>query len=474
MYMARYIKSYLSNEKNRYQLLPANSGIDDKSLSTQISEYNTKLLDRNSLVAQSSTDNPLVVEMDKALAALRSAIVHSIDNQIVSLTAQIQAQQSTSGAATNKIASNPKQSKYLLSVERQQKVKESLYLYLLQKREENELSQAFTAYNNRVITMPNGSMKPTAPKRLNVLLIAFAVGLLIPAVIIYIRETNNTVIRGRKDLENIKIPFVGEIPQYASGEKSHAHKGRHASVPAVVVVSHDNGDVINEAFRVVRTNVEFMLGSQQGKGRVMMTLSSYLGSGKTFICYNLAKSFAIKGKRVICLDVDMRKASLSLYVKSPKKGLSNYLANQVDDYKPLICQVADEPNLSVLPVGTIPPNPAELLFNERFATMIGELREAYDYVLIDCPPAEIVADSDIVNKHVDDTLFIVRAGKFDRSMIPVVEKYYVDKKYCNMSLILNGTENAGHYGYHKYGYGKYGYGYGYGYGHYGYGKQASK
>lgn len=476
LYMARYIKSYLASEKNRYQLLPANSGIDDQSLATQINEYNTKLLDRNSLVAQSSTDNPLVVEMDKALTGLRSALVHAVDNQILSLNTQIRGQQATGGAATSKIASNPKQSKYLLSVERQQKVKESLYLYLLQKREENELSQAFTAYNNRVITMPTGSIKPTSPKRLNVLMVAFAFGLLIPAVIICVREINNTVIRGRKDLENVKIPFVGEIPQYASKEANVTrNKGGHV-VPALVVVSHDNGDIINEAFRVVRTNVEFMLKAKsEDKGHVIMMLSSNPGSGKTFICYNLAKSLALKGKKVICVDLDMRKASLSLYIKLPKWGMSNYLANQVDDYKKLIHQIEDEPNMYMIPVGTIPPNPAELLFNERLGKMIAELRAEYDYVFIDCPPAEIVADSDIINKHVDDTLFVVRAGRFDRSMLPVIEKYYTDKKYVNMSLILNGTEAYSHYGSSKYGYGRYGYGYGYGnYGKYGYGHGDSK
>jgi len=223
----------------------------------------------------------------------------------------------------------------------------------------------------------------------------------------------------------------------------------------------DNGDVINEAFRVVRTNVEFMLKSNSGdKGYVLMMLSSYVGSGKTFICYNLAKSLALKGKKVICLDLDMRKASLSFYIKSPKVGISNYLANQVGDYKSIIHQIEDEPNMFLMLVGTIPPNPTELLFNERFGKMIAELREDYDYVFIDCPPTEIVAGSDIINKHVDDTLFIVRAGRFDRSMLPVVEKYYIDKKYCNMSLVLNGTEAYSHYGSYKYGYGKYGYGYG--------------
>lgn len=194
--MARYIRNYLTNETNKYQLLPANSGIENASLSTQLNEYNTKLLERNSLVAHSSTKNPLVREMDKSLDAMRNALISSIDNQMVALRAQIRSLEAIGGKATSQIASNPKQSKYLLSVERQQKVKESLYLYLLQKREENELSQAFTAYNTRIITKPGGSMIPTAPVKKNILLVAFALGMLIPVVIIFMKENMNTVVRG--------------------------------------------------------------------------------------------------------------------------------------------------------------------------------------------------------------------------------------------------------------------------------------
>ena len=189
-------------------MLPANSSIENASLATQLNEYNTKLLERNSLVSHSSVKNPLVREMDKLLEDMRSALITSIDNQMVALRAQIKSLEDIGGQATSQIASNPKQSKYLLSVERQQKVKESLYLYLLQKREENELSQAFTAYNTRIITKPGGSMIPTAPIKKNILLVAFALGLLIPVVVIFIRENMNTRVRGRKDLDDLSVPFI--------------------------------------------------------------------------------------------------------------------------------------------------------------------------------------------------------------------------------------------------------------------------
>lgn len=462
VYMTRYIRNYLTDETNRFHLLPANSGVVNSNLSTQIAEYNNKLLERNSLVSHSSVKNPLVKEMDASLNALRNALVSSIDNQLVSLNAQIKSQQNYRGQVTSQIASNPNQAKYLLSVERQQKVKESLYLYLLQKREENELSQAFTAYNTRIINMPDGSMAPVAPVKKNILLVAFALGLLIPVVIIFMVEIMNTAIRGRKDLENLTIPFVGEIPL---GFRKKKFSRKVQEQKTAVVVKEKSRNVINEAFRVVRTNLEFMQ-NKEADSHVIMVTSANPGSGKTFISFNLSACLGIKGKRVIVIDLDLRKGSLSKYVGSPKKGISDYLAGDVKEIEEIIVRPAEDAKLEIIPVGTIPPNPTEQLFSERLEQLIAGLRKEYDYIFIDCPPVEVVADAAIISKLVDMTLFIIRAGLLDRSMLPEIEKFYTDKKYKNMSLILNGTDGgSGRYGY------KYGYKYGYHYGYAGYTKE---
>lgn len=459
VYMARYIRNYLTNKSNDSQLLPANSGIDNPGIATQISEYNSKLLERNSLVSHSSEKNPLVVEMDASLSAMRSALLTSIDNQLVTLNAQIRSQRSYSGQATSQIASNPQQAKYLLSVERQQKVKESLYLYLLQKREENELSQAFTAYNTRIITMPGGSMIPTAPIKKNILLMAFVLGLLIPVVIIFIRENINTVVRGRKDLENMTIPFVGEIPlAFRKKGRWYDRKTKTKENKCAIVVKEKSRNVINEAFRVVRTNLEFVAGKERESNVIMLT-SANPGSGKTFITFNLATSLAIKGKKVITIDLDLRKGSLSEYVGKPKEGISNYLIGETQTWKEIVSK-PENGQLDIIPVGMIPPNPTELLFAERLEQLVSDLRKEYDYIFIDCPPVEIVADAAIINKWVDITLFIIRAGLLDRSMLPEIEKFYTDRKYKNMSVILNGTDGGGGRCGYKYGY-KYGYHYGY-------------
>ena len=460
LYMTRYIRNYLANDANRTQLLPANSGIESANIESQIAEYNKQLLQRNSLVANSSTENPLVVDMDQALASMRGAIIRSIDNQIVTLNSQIKSLRQTEQQTTSRIAANPTQAKYLLSVERQQKVKEALYLFLLQKREENELSQAFTAYNTRIVTPPHGSMLPTSPVHKNIFMVAFALGLLIPVVIIFMRENMNTRVRGRKDLENLTIPFIGEIPLFTRKKKGIL--GKKPQEVKAVVVKEGNRDTINEAFRVLRTNLEFMTGKDKTSNVIIMT-SFNPGSGKSFLTMNIAMSLAIKGKKVLVIDGDLRHASASSYIDSPDKGLSDYLGGRIDNLDEIIVPDPKHKSMDILPVGTIPPNPTELLFDERLKQTIDTVREQYDYVLIDCPPVELVADTQIIEKLADRTIFVVRAGLLERSMLSELEKIYDEKKYKNMSLILNGTEGSGgRYGY-CYGY-RYGYGSGYHYG----------
>lgn len=460
--MTRYVRSYLTGASSRNQLLPANSGIENSGIEKQIAEYNTLQLRRNDLVANSSETNPLVVDMDHSLHALRDAIIRTLDNYVTTLNTQLRALQQSARQTTARIAANPSQGKYLLSVERQQKVKESLYLFLLQKREENELSQAFTAYNTRVIMPPSGSMAPTAPAKKNILLIAFVIGLIVPVAVIFLRESMNTRIRGRKDLDALTLPFVGEIPQAATKKKGTSDKKSTENNP--IVVHEGSRDIINEAFRVLRTNLEFMTDKEQHSNVIVVT-SFNPGSGKSFLAMNIAVSLAIKQKKVLVIDGDMRHGSTSAYVGSPQTGLSNYLSGHVNNLKDIIVTDARHANLQFLPVGTIPPNPTELLFSDRLKQLIDTVRSQYDYIFIDCPPIEMVADTQIIEQLADRTLFVVRTGLLERSMLPELQRIYDEKKYKNMALILNGTVGSGgHYGY-RYGY-RYGYHYGYGSGSY--------
>lgn len=452
---AQYIRREL-NTKQLDQTLPANSGIVSANIETQISEYNNLVLDRNRLIANSSEKNPLVKNMASSLQSMQRTIIQSVDNLIVSLNTQIRSLRRQEEATTNRLASNPNQAKYLLSVERQQKVKEELYLYLLQKREENELSQAFTAYNTRLITAPRGSMFPTAPRKMNILLVAFAVGLLVPAVGIFMKENMNTKVRGRKDLENLSIPFIGEIPQYSGTKKKWwEFKHRKRQDMKIIVVNEGNRNIINEAFRVLRSNMDFM-ASKDNNQHVFVLTSFNLGSGKSFLAINIAISFAIKKKKILVIDGDLRHRTVSSYVDSPNKGLSDYLNNQIEDWKEIIVSYKGYTNLHILPIGTIPPNPTELLEDSKLSMLIEALRPEYDYIFIDCPPVDIVADAQIIEKWADRTIFVVRSGLLDRSMLSELENMYTGKRFKNLSMILNGTESTG---------GRYGYRYGY---HYGY------
>lgn len=472
--MARYIRSYLASDGNHDQLLPTNTGLESANVQGLITQYNNTLLQRNALVAKSSEKNPLVTQMDADLTAQRQAMIRTVDNEIVALNTQLRSLRGTEAQTQSRIASNPAQAKNLLSVERQQKVKESLYLYLLTKREENEISQAFTAYNTKVVNRPGASGIPSVPNRRSILTMAFLIGFFLPFGVTFVKELTNTKVRGRKDVENLTLPFLGEIPMTGDGKKNFRQQAKEDKHE--IIIKEGSRDMVNEAFRVLRTNVEFMKGTDGDASQVIAITSFNPHSGKSFIAVNLGMTLALKHRKVIVVDGDLRRRTTSAYVGSPETGLADYLSGSVKDLDSVIVTDSDNPDFSVLPVGTSAPNPTELLETPRFGEMIKKLREDYDFVIIDCPPIEVLADAQIIDRYADRTVFVVRAGLLDRSMLAELDKLYEQKKYHNMSFILNGTVGGrGKYGYgYRYGYG-YGYAYGYGYGYgYAYGEDGTK
>lgn len=463
--MAQYVRGYLDQGVRSNQLLPVNSGINSSNIEEQIVNYNTLLLQRNSLINNSSDKNPLVQNYDQKLEAMRTSILTSIDNLVVNIDTEIQHLQAEVQRTNSQIASNPNQAKYLQSVGRQQKVKEALYLFLLQKREENELSQAFTAYNTRIVAAPHGSPAPISPIRSRMMLIGLVIGLAIPCGIIYLLESTRTTVRGRKDIEHLTVPFIGEIPMACKQKRTILGK-KKMPLKELIVVKPSTRDVVNEAFRVLRTNLEFITSDNQGRCPIIAFTSFNPGSGKSFITPNLAASLAIKGSRVLIIDGDMRHGTTSKTFNMEKPGLADYLSGRAE-LKDIVKSSADYEGLYVIPVGTIPPNPTELLLKAKLGEAFEQLRTEFDYILIDCPPIEIVADTQIINKYTDRTVFIVRTGLLERTMLPELDKIYQTGKYKNLSVVLNGTEIVNsHYGF-KYGY-RQGYHYGYSNGyHYG-------
>lgn len=449
---ARYIKRELA-DNDITKLLPAMTGISGAaSLQSMVESYNDMVIDRNLRLQSMDSGSPLLARKTAAITEMRQAIIESLDQTLAILGERLGAMQLIDSGTRHRLSDAPGQSRYLMSEDRKQKVMESLYVYLLQRREENQLSQAFTAYNTRMVTEPYGKPGPTSPNTRNVLLIAFVLALLIPTVIIYVGEVTNTKVRSRDDLDVLSVPYIGEIPHVAVADRKKRDSS-HTTAREVMVRPH-SGDIVNEAFRMVRTNIEFMERREEGRSSVMMVMSLVPGSGKTFISLNLAATFAIKNKKVCLVDMDLRKGTLSHSVGSPRVGLTDVLVGnaRLDDV--LVHDVSGISGFDVLPEGTIPPNPTELLFSPRVKDVIDELKRRYDYVLLDCPPVEAVADAKVINEFVDLSVFVVRAGLLDRSNLQVIQGYYDSGRFNNLAVVLNDTQEI-HGTYGRYGYGNY-------------------
>lgn len=464
--VAELIRRQLSSEALD-RTIPMSTGLVNADIVSLIGQYNTMVIERNRLMETSSENNPIVKDRAQTLRTLKGTMLASIDSYIGTLRLQMNNLRQQQSVATGKISSTPYQQKYLLSVERQQKVKESLYLFLLQKREENDLTQAFAAYNTSTIEEPDGLSVPTFPSRTNIMLIALALGLAIPAAILLLREMLDTKIRGRRDLASLSIPYVGEIPSAVYKARGLERLKKHKAVPNAIVVEEASRNSINEAFRVLRTNLEY-LGETDGNpadnageqnATVIAITSANAGSGKTFIASNLGKVLAIKGKKTLLIDLDIRKASLSKLVGLPETGITEYLIGKTDFKEIIHADAADTTGLDVIAVGTVPPNPTELLSSLRLDQLIGAMKAEYDYIILDCPPVEIVTDAKIINRLADITLFVIRAGLLEKDELPDIQEYYDSKRYKNMAILLNGTDIHSGYGYHRYGY-HYGYHYG--------------
>ncbi len=454
--MAQYVQSHLRGATSREQLLPANSGIENTAVETLIAQYNELMMQKNVLLSNSSTKNPVVAEMIVNLNAMREVINSSINDYINTLSIQISSAEQQDRENKAYLASNPQQAKELLGVERQQMVKEGLYLYLLQKREENELSQTFSAYNTKVLNPADGNQHPVAPRMIVVLLLGFVIGVVIPVVYIIIRTSMDTLVKSKKDIVSLSLPYIGSIPHIgAGGRRKMSFKNKNKELDKKIVVEKDSRSISNESFRVIRTNLDFILAQNKGCN-ILQTISLNPSSGKSFITANLAVSISLKGAKVLLIDADMRMYALSKYFDTPKIGLSNYLSGKVDNVEEIIIKDALSHGIDIIPVGAIPPNPSELLLGDRFAAMVEKFRNQYDYILFDCPPVEIVPDSAIIGKYCTASLFIIRAGKFDKRNLSEIENIKNSGKYNNMSAILNDVKLSTKQGY--------GYGYGYGYG----------
>ncbi|RZF61692.1 GumC family protein [Sphingobacterium corticibacterium] len=452
--LANMMREYLTEKDGQYELMPNNTGLVEANVESQINEYNTMLLRRNRLVEGSSTANPVVVDLDRNLASMRDNIYEAMDNAMRGLNIKLNNVIREEQAARGKAVQAPRQQRMMLSVERQQKVKEELYLYLLNKREENAINRAMTDESIRIVDSATRSGAPISPNKMRKLAMGVAIGLVLPAAILLLVLMVDTKVRNRQDLEGVlSVPFLGEIPLSKRKTKDKSH----------ILVRETGRDPLTEAFRILRTNISFM--SRDGKEAQVITLTSFgIGVGKTFTSLNLATTLSYLGKKVAVVDLDLRKGSLTTRVGlDGAKGVSHYLSNPAIPIDVILHSSEEIPNLHFFPIGAMAPNPVELLLSKRLDDMMQTLRNQYDYIIVDGVPIGIVADAGIVDRISDLTLFIIRSGRMDRRQLPDIERIYREKKINNLAVVLNGLKlgSAG-YGYGTYGYGGYGYGYGYG------------
>lgn len=446
--LANFIKDYLTDPSKETDLIPSNTGISDMNIENQISLYNAAKLKRDHLIDDSSVNNPVVQELNNSLRAMKQSIIRAVDNMIVSLNVKRNDAQNREMRAQDRVTAIPTKERQMLSIERQQKIKEALYLFLLNKREENALSQAMADNNARVIDGAEGSNAPISPNRNRILLLGLLVGIALPGAVCLAILFMDTRVHGRKDIEGVtSVPYLGEIPLDKEAMKDHRKK--------VMAVKEQGDDIVSEAFRILRTNMAFL--SKKDKPAQVITFTSFnIGAGKTFIARNLSMSLAYLKKRVVMVDLDIRKGTLSRHFGHYHVGVTNYLSDNTVKVDNII---QHQEGFDLIPAGILAPNPAELLMDNRLDELMNELRTRYDYIIADNVPVGLIADATIANRIADLTIFVVRAGKLDRRQLPDIEKLYQEKKLKNMALVLNGANPERHgYGY------SYGYGYGYGYG----------
>lgn len=459
--MAEYIRSLLDDNSAKNQLLLVNSGLNNSLIESQITLYNNTLLQMQSHMEYTSGQNPLMMNLEKELNSLRKNIHANVSNHIRTIDIQLKSLHNYHSETASKISSNPSQAKYLLSIEREQKVKESLYLYLLQKKEENEINLTYQKAPTQVIDISHGSGKPSSPNRPAVLFAAVLMGMIIPITILFLRATFDESVRDRFDVErNCDIPFLGEVP-YSGREHSLESMlmrfgiGRKAKSGGIVV-GPDILNASNEAFRVLRNNMDSIVADQSldSKCRVYLIKSTQIEVGKTFVGMNLALTKAIDSSRVLFIDGDLRQASASRLWRTPLLGLSDYLCGEESDYRNLLWHPKGYPTLDVLPAGALPTNPTEMLQGPLFGQLLDTVRQHYDCVFIDSPTAGILADADIMERVIDSTLFIVRAGRFNRHRLNELSPIeIINEGRKPQYIILNGVSVNARYGYtylHKY------------------------
>jgi tyrosine-protein kinase Etk/Wzc len=439
--IVKSLRDYVNNPANVDQPIPVNIGIEDPTLNATISEYNRLLLQRQRLAQSVTPDNPVMRKLEDEIAGLRTSINSSISSVLQGLTTRRRDLMNQSNLYSGRIGSMPTQEREFIDLSREQQIKANLFLMLLQKREENALALAAVANKAKVLDEATVEGK-VAPRTPLILAAALLLGLLLPSVIIYVVSLFQYRIESRADVEKIaKVPLLAEIPRYEEDEN--------------IAITKDDRSSIAEAFRMLRTSLMLALG---GDKKVVVFTSTVSGEGKTFVAINTALSLALLNKKVVIVELDLRIPRVRQYFHlHEKNGISNYLSGLETDIEKLVMPSEIHEHLYILPSGPIPPNPAELLTHPTLDKAIARLCERYDYIVIDSPPVSQVADTLIINRVSDATVYVCRAGYSSKNSLRFANDLMEEGRLKNMLLVVNDVKDF----HHGYGY-RYGYRYGYG------------
>lgn len=452
---------------NEYEVLPSNVGLQDAALVATIERYNEMLVERKRLLRTSTENNPAIVNLDTSIRAMKSNVQATLDGTLQGMLITKADLDREANRFSRRISNAPGQERQFVSIARQQEIKAGLYLMLLQKREENAITLAATANNAKIIDEAIADDIPVSPKRKIIYLIALVLGVGIPVGIIYLIGLTKFRLEGRADVEKLTtVPIVGDIP--LTDEKNEKDGS--------IAVFENQNNLMSETFRNIRTNLQFML---QNDKKVILVTSTVSGEGKSFISANLAISLSLLGKKVVIVGLDIRKPGLNkvFRLSTKEKGITLYLANPDTDLMSLVQPSDVNKNLSILPGGTVPPNPTELLARDGLDKAIEILKKNFDYVILDTAPVGMVTDTLLIGRVADLSVYVCRADYTHKVEYTLINELAEEKKLPNICTVINGVDlKRRKYGYY-YGYGKYGkyYGYGkrYGYG-YGYGQENNK
>lgn len=433
------------NESTTNDLLPANIGLNDVNVSESVKNYNELILERNRLLKTSTSKNPVVVNINNQLEEIRGSILQTLTNTTNALKISLRDLNYQESTLNSKLVGVPAKEKVFRGIERQQIIKEQLYLFLLQQREEANISLAVSATKAKVVDVAYTQTAPVSPNKPLLISGAALLGLVVPFLFLYIRNLLSDKVHSRLDVESMlpKLSIIGEVPKLGKGDGQ--------------LIELNDRSILAESFRILRTNLQYLFvkNLKADQGHSIFVTSTIKGEGKTLVAFNLALTLALTGKKVALVGGDIRNPQLQRYLpqeQRKRKGLTEFIIDPSVTVDELIGQSLYNDHLDIILSGVIPPNPAELLMESRTETFFNEIKQRYDYVIVDTAPSMLVTDTIIINKLADITLYVVKAGYTEKKLLEFPRDAIADGRLANVAMVLNNVSMS-NFGYgNKYGY----------------------